>query len=346
MSGVPATIGKRRLVAANQSPASARSAVRLASIDSAAGGRRAAGLVTGVAVMTLLHCGNRPLNLNAPVVMGILNVTPDSFSDGGAFTDPRQALAHARAMVEQGAAIIDVGGESTRPGARPVTAAEEIARVVPVIERLANDLPVPVSIDTSKPETMRAAVAAGAGLINDVRALRLPGALDVAAELGVPVCLMHMRGEPDTMQQAPVYDDVVAEVTEFLAERVAACMTAGIPRARLLIDPGFGFGKTLAHNLALLARLSELARLGLPILVGLSRKSMLGELAGGAPDRRLGASLAAAVLALERGATIVRAHDVAETIQALRLFNALRALDGTGWDATSLTQQTNSRESQ
>jgi dihydropteroate synthase len=255
--------------------------------------------------------------------MGVLNVTPDSFSDGGEYLDLAAALRRAELMVEQGAAIIDVGGESTRPGAAPVGAQDEIRRVVPVIAAIAARLPVPVSVDTSKPEVMSAAVAAGAGLINDVRALQRPGALEAAADLGVPVCLMHMQGEPDTMQQGPAYGDVVAEVAAFLVARMAACMAAGIPAGRILLDPGFGFGKTLTHNLTLLARLRDIAALGPPLLVGLSRKSMLGAITGRPVTERLAGSLAAALLAVDRGAVLVRAHDVAETVDALAVAVAL-----------------------
>lgn len=280
--------------------------------------------------MTSLDCAGRLLDLSGPRVMGILNVTPDSFSDGGAFVDRSAALAHALAMVEAGADLIDVGGESTRPGAAEVSVEAELERVVPVVETLAARLSIPISIDTSKPEVMAAAVAAGASLINDVRALRLPGALETAARLRVPVCLMHMAGEPRTMQVDPSYGDVVAEVQSFLAERVEACLSAGIARTRLLVDPGFGFGKTVAHNLALLAGLPALARLGLPILVGISRKSMVGALTGRAPHERLAASLAAAVLAAERGASILRVHDVAETRDALRVLAAVRGVGSGG----------------
>ena len=276
--------------------------------------------------MTILRCGPHELDLTQPRVMGILNVTPDSFSDGGRFLDREAALRQGRALVAEGADILDIGGESTRPGAAAVSVQEELDRVIPVIEALAAELPVPVSVDTSKPEVMRAAVAAGAGLINDVAALRRPGALAAAAGLGVPVCLMHMQGEPGTMQQDPNYEDVVAEVAAFLAERIAACEAAGMPRERLLVDPGFGFGKTLAHNLALLRGLPRVAALGVPVLAGLSRKSMIGALLGGAPvEGRLHGSVAAAVLAVERGAAVVRVHDVGPTVQALRIVAAVGA---------------------
>lgn len=260
--------------------------------------------------------------------MGILNVTPDSFSDGGAFFDLEAALTHGRAMAGAGADLIDVGGESTRPGAAEVGLEEELRRVVPVVAALAPGLRVPVSVDTSRPEVMLAAVNAGASMINDVRALRRPGALATAARLGVPVCLMHMAGEPGTMQNAPAYEDVVAQVCRFLAERVDACVGAGIPRERLLVDPGFGFGKSVAHNLALLARLDRLAGLGLPILVGISRKSLLGALTGRSPGERLAASLTAAVLAAQRGAQVLRVHDVAETADALRVLEAVESASG------------------
>ena len=269
--------------------------------------------------MTELHCGARTLTLSAPVVMGVLNVTPDSFSDGGRFTGRDAALRHARQMLADGAAIIDVGGESTRPGAAPVSPQEELDRVIPVVEVLAAELDAVISLDTSTPEVMTEGARAGAGLINDVRALQRPGALAAAAASQLPVCLMHMQGQPDTMQQAPRYDDVVAEVSDFLTARVAACEAAGIPRQRLLLDPGFGFGKTLAHNLRLLRELDRLHALGLPLLVGMSRKSMIGQALGRAVDERLPGSLALAVMAVERGAQIVRVHDVRETVDALRM---------------------------
>ena len=276
----------------------------------------------------ILDCGGRPLDLARPRVMGVLNVTPDSFSDGGRWLDVEAAVAQAEAMAAAGAAIIDVGGESTRPGATPVDADEECARVLPVIERLAQRLTVPLSIDTSKPEVMRAAVAAGAGFINDVRALRAPGALEAARDCAVPVCVMHMLGEPRTMQQAPHYDDVVSEVRAFLRARADACVAAGIPRGRIVVDPGFGFGKTLAHNTQLLARLDAIVADGLPVLVGVSRKAMIGALTGQAePAGRVAGSVAAATLAADRGARLLRVHDVAETVQALALVAALLETD-------------------
>lgn len=273
--------------------------------------------------MSLLDCGGKLLDLRRPQVMGVLNVTPDSFSDGGRFFNPAAAQDRALQMVAEGAAIIDIGGESTRPGSLAVPIEEEMRRVVPLIEVLAPCISVPISIDTSKPEVMRAAAAAGAGLINDVRALREPWALQVASATGLPVCLMHMQGEPRTMQQAPEYADVVADVAVFLQERVRACTEAGIPRGRLLIDPGFGFGKTLAHNLALLRHLECLTDLGLPILAGISRKSMIGALAGRETADRLAGSLAAAVIAASKGARLIRAHDVAATRDALLVVSAV-----------------------
>lgn len=272
----------------------------------------------------ILDCAGMTLDLSRPRVMGILNVTPDSFSDGGRFVEYERALAQARQMVADGADIIDVGGESTRPGAAAVTIDDELERVVPLIETLARELDVPISVDTSKSEVMQAAVAAGAGMINDVCALRLPGALAAAAALAVPVCVMHMQGEPRTMQQAPHYDDLMAEVTAFLAERVTACEQAGIVRSRLLLDPGFGFGKTLAHNLSLLRHLPELHALGLPLLVGMSRKSMIGAVLDLPVDERLHGSVAAATLAAWLGAAIVRVHDVAPTVQALKIVSSVQ----------------------
>ncbi len=259
-----------------------------------------------------------------PLVMGIVNVTPDSFSDGGRFDRPDAAVEHAMSLVEQGADLLDIGGESTRPGAAPVSADSELARVLPVIEALAALTSTPISVDTTKPEVMRAAIAAGAGLINDVNALRADDALTSAGQLGVPVCLMHMQGEPRTMQAEPRYRDVVAEVRDFLLERVEACVQAGLPRHSLIIDPGFGFGKTLQHNLALLSGLKSLVDSKIPVLAGLSRKSMLGWITGRErADERLAASLAAALFAADQGAAIVRVHDVAETVDALKVRNAI-----------------------
>lgn len=272
-----------------------------------------------------LDCAGKRLDLSRPVVMGILNVTPDSFSDGGKWSCVESAVEQGIRMAEEGAGVIDVGGESTRPGAGPVGVEEELARVIPVIEALAPRLAVPISIDTSKPEVMRAAVAAGAGLINDVYALRYPGALEAAAASNVPICLMHMQGEPRTMQHQPSYRDVVVEVAGFLAERMARCAEAGIARGRIVADPGFGFGKSPEHNLSLLKHLPELTGLGVPLLVGLSRKSTIGLLLDHAPpDRRLNGSIAAAVLAAWMGASIVRVHDVKATVEALKIVAAVR----------------------
>ncbi len=272
----------------------------------------------------LFDCAGKSLDLSQPRVMGILNVTPDSFSDGGRFVRQDEAIEQALRMVKEGAAIIDIGGESTRPGAADVPVEEEIRRVVPVIEALKAELPVPISVDSSKPEVMRAAVAAGAGMINDVYALRLEGALETAAELKVPVCLMHMQGEPRTMQAKPYYENVVAEVAEFLHLRVSECEAAGIPRGRLILDPGFGFGKTLEHNLALLRHLNELAIDDLPLLVGISRKSMIGALLDAPVDERLYGSVAAATLAAWQGAKIIRAHDVKATVDAMNVAWAVK----------------------
>lgn len=277
-------------------------------------------------------CGDRVLDLGAPVVMGILNVTADSFSDGGRFENAANALDHARLMIGQGAAIIDVGGESTRPGARPVTLAEELDRVIPVIESLRRESSVFISVDTSKPELMRAAVAAGADIINDVRALTQPGALAAAAESRAGLCLMHMRGEPRTMQDAPRYADVVGEVSAFLAARAAACESAGVAANRIVIDPGFGFGKNASHNLQLLRELPRLAALGFPILAGLSRKSLLAQLTQRAVEDRMAGSVALAAIAVLNGARIVRAHDVGATVDAVRVAAAVakgERFDGT-----------------
>jgi len=264
------------------------------------------------------------VDLSRPVVMGVLNVTPDSFSDGGRFLDADAAVRHGVRLAEEGAAFIDVGGESTRPGAAPVGIEEELRRVIPVIERLRAATSAVISIDTSKPEVMRAAAAAGAGLINDVRALREPGALEAALASGCAVCLMHMQGEPRTMQLAPAYRDVVGEVRDFLAERVRACRVAGFAADRLVLDPGFGFGKTLEHNLSLLRGLRELSPDGLPMMVGLSRKSMVGKLTGRPEGERLQGSVVLAVLAVLEGARIVRAHDVAATVEALTVVATVR----------------------
>ena len=269
-----------------------------------------------------LSCAGRTLSLARPLVMGVLNVTPDSFSDGGRFVRLEAAIERGLAMVSEGAAFIDVGGESTRPGADPVSLEEELARVLPVVRALSSQAAV-ISIDTSKPEVMGQAAAAGAGLINDVRALRAPGALAAARDSGCAVCLMHMQGEPRTMQEAPVYGDVVAEVAQFLSARLEACRAAGIAADRLLIDPGFGFGKTFQHNLTLLRGLPQLARLGAPLLAGLSRKSLVGTLTGRAGGERLYGSLALAVWAALSGARIIRAHDVAATVDALKVVAAV-----------------------
>lgn len=274
-----------------------------------------------------LNCAGKMLDLNQPAVMGVLNVTPDSFSDGGCYLQPDAALRRAEIMAEEGAAIIDVGGESTRPGAPLVTVQEELDRVLPVVERLTRALSIPISVDTSKPEVMREAARVGAGLINDVRALQAPGALDVAAASGLPVCLMHLRGEPATMQQVPRYSDAVAEVYAFLAERVQICEAAGISRDRILVDPGFGFGKTLEHNLRLLRHLNRFTDLAAGVLVGISRKSMIGLLLNTSVTERLSGSLAAAVIALWQGAKIIRTHDVRETVQALCVCAAARAAE-------------------
>lgn len=263
------------------------------------------------------------VSLDTPRIMGIVNVTPDSFSDGGRFVDPAQAVAHGRRLVADGAHFLDVGGESTRPGAAPVSVQQELDRVVPVVEGLA-DVGVPVSVDTRHASVMRAAIAAGAAVVNDVSALEGEGALDAAAALGVPVVLMHMQGEPGTMQDAPAYADVVAEVRAYLDDRVRACVDAGIPRDRVCVDPGIGFGKTKDHNAALIAHLDAVAPDGVPVLLGVSRKSFIAQLSRDEPaDRRLAGSLAAALAGVERGARILRVHDVAETAQALAVHRAI-----------------------
>ena len=270
-----------------------------------------------------LNFSGKFLDLSQTRVMGILNVTPDSFSDGGRFNRFDDAIRQAHQMVADGAAIIDIGGESTRPGAAAVSVEDEIKRVVPVIAALAQEIDVPISIDTSKPEVMTAAVNAGAGMINDVNALQAVGTLELAASLDVPVCLMHMQGEPRTMQQDPTYEDVVEEVYRFLEQRIDACVVAGVARENIVIDPGFGFGKTLGHNLQLLKRLSRFADLGVPILVGISRKSMIGQITGCEFDERLAGSLAAATLATWLGASIIRVHDVKETVAAVAIAAAV-----------------------
>jgi len=273
-----------------------------------------------------LDCAGRIVVLDRPRVMGIVNVTPDSFSDGGEHATTGAAAAHGLQLAEEGADILDVGGESTRPGAQEVPLEEELRRVIPVIERLAKETSLPISIDTSKPEVMRAAVAAGAGMINDVYALRREGALDAAAELGVPVVLMHMLGEPRSMQDDPRYDDVVADVHRFLAERIFAAEMAGIPKKRIVVDVGFGFGKTREHNLALLAQLQRFTELGAPVLAGLSRKKTIGDLTGRSdPHARVHGSVAAHLIAAQRGARLLRVHDVVATVDALKVLAAVEA---------------------
>ena len=271
-----------------------------------------------------LQCGQHVLKLDVPRIMAIVNVTPDSFSDGGRLDNTESAVAHALKLVEQGADMLDIGGESTRPNAEPVSLQEELNRVVPVIKALSTRCSVPISIDTSKPEVMRAAVAAGAGFINDVAALRHEGAMAAAVELGVPICLMHMPGDPRTMQQSVHYEDVLVQVRQFLTERMFACEMAGISKKKLVIDPGFGFGKHLEHNLALLANLSYFRELGVPVLAGVSRKSMIGQITGRDVDARICGSAAAAMLAAQNGAGIIRVHDVAETKDVLAVLAAVQ----------------------
>lgn len=275
-----------------------------------------------------LHCANRVLDLSSPVVMGILNITPDSFSDGGVFFAHKQAqidhcLRAAEKMLADGARALDIGGESTRPHAQPISSQEEMARVLPVVEAIAVRLDVVISVDTSNPQVMREAAALGAGMINDVRALQREGALQTAAQTGLPVCLMHMQGEPENMQDHPHYDDVVTDVAAWLQQRAATCVQAGIAPQNILLDPGFGFGKTLEHNVDLLRRLDVLAQLPYPLLVGLSRKSIAGKLTGKPVEERLPASLALAQMALDRGARILRVHDVAETVDMVRVWCAI-----------------------
>lgn len=275
----------------------------------------------------ILQCGKHKLDLSEPIVMGILNVTPDSFSDGGQFYQQNtlsidRVLYQAEGMLKDGAKILDVGGESTRPGAMPVSVSEEMDRVLPVIEKL-QELGVVVSLDSSDPEVMSAAAALGIGMFNDVRALQRPGALEVAAKTGLPVCLMHMQGDsPLTMQQKAAYDSVVSEVGDFLKAQVQRCIDGGISREKILIDPGFGFGKTLRHNLQLLNRLDQLVAMGYPILSGTSRKSMIGQVTGKAVEKRLAGSLSSALIAAQKGAAIIRVHDVAETVDLLNVWQA------------------------
>lgn len=274
-----------------------------------------------------LDCNGRILRLDRPRVMGIVNVTPDSFSDGGAHFDADTAVAHGLQLAEEGADILDIGGESTRPGAQEVSIEEELRRVLPVIERLARETALPISVDTSKPEVMPAAIQAGAGMVNDVCGLRRDGALEAAAALRVPVVLMHMRGEPRSMQDAPEYDDVVGEVHRFLAERIFAAEMAGIEKKNIIADPGFGFGKTTRHNLQLLAQLRRFTELGVPVLAGLSRKRSIGELTGREePRERAAGSLAAHLIAAQNGAMLLRVHDVAVTVEALKVWNAVAAV--------------------
>ena len=270
----------------------------------------------------VFRCGAFAFDLSRPLVMGVLNVTPDSFSDGGRFADREQALSHARRMRDDGADIIDIGGESSRPGAESVAEGVELSRVLPLVEARAAE-GIPVGVDTRKPAVMQAAIAAGAAMINDIAALREPGAIEACAQGGIGVCLMHMQREPRTMQAAPAYADVVSEVRDFLLTRARVCIDAGIARERIAIDPGFGFGKTLAHNLALLRALGTLAATGYPVVAGLSRKASLGEITGRSVDERMPASLAAALSAVARGAAIVRVHDVRATVDALKVWSAV-----------------------
>ncbi|MBJ2243258.1 MULTISPECIES: dihydropteroate synthase [unclassified Pseudomonas] len=283
--------------------------------------------MTSVLSSTRLPCGSRVLDLAHTHVMGILNVTPDSFSDGGRFSQLDAALRHAAAMVAAGATIIDVGGESTRPGARAVSPVEEMERVAPIVERIHRELDVIISVDTSTPAVMRETARLGAGLINDVRSLQRDGALDAAAATGLPVCLMHMLGEPGTMQDAPHYDHLVEEVTEFLGDRIAQCAAVGIAPERIILDPGFGFAKTLQHNLSLFKHMESLHALGRPLLVGVSRKSMIGMALNRPVGERLYGGLALAALAVAKGARILRVHDVAETVDVVRMIEAVESAE-------------------
>ncbi len=274
-----------------------------------------------------MQFGNHFTGLSQPQVMGILNVTPDSFSDGGKHADVKQALEHALRMIDEGARFIDIGGESTRPGAPEVSLQEELDRTIPVIEAVAKNAQCVISIDTSKAEVMREAVKAGAGLINDVRALQEPGALIAASETGVPVCLMHMQGQPRTMQNHPTYQDVVEDVTQFLLERAEVCEKAGIAKEHILFDPGYGFGKSLEHNYALVKHLPKLMDLGYPVLVGMSRKSMIGNLLNRKVDERLAGSISLATIVAQMGAQIIRVHDVKETADAVNIVNMLNKIE-------------------
>ncbi len=272
-----------------------------------------------------LYARDSVLDLSHPHVMGILNVTPDSFSDGGKHNELIQALTHANEMINAGATIIDVGGESTRPGAADVSVEQELERVIPVVEAIAQRFEVWISVDTSKPEVIRESARVGAHIINDIRSLQEPGALAAAAETGLPVCLMHMQGEPKTMQQSPQYHNVLRDVDQFFVEHIARCEAAGIKKSQLLLDPGFGFGKNLSHNYQLLAHLADYHRFGLPLLVGMSRKSMIGQLLNVGPSQRLTGSLACAVIAAMQGAHILRVHDVKETEEAMRVVEATQS---------------------
>lgn len=274
----------------------------------------------------ILQCGRFRLTLDRPLIMGVINVTPDSFSDGGLYLSMAAAVAHARQLIAEGADLLDVGGESTRPGAAPVTLEEERRRVLPVLEALAG-AGVPLSVDTRKPELMRAAVAAGAAMVNDVNGFQAPGALAAVADSNCAICIMHKQGDPQTMQQAPQYADVVVEVYDYLQQRIAAAERAGIARDRIVVDPGFGFGKALDHNLELLRRLDAIVALQVPVLAGLSRKSMIGRLTGRDAGDRVAGSVAAALLAVQRGAAIVRVHDVAATRDALAVWHAVNKPD-------------------
>ena len=283
--------------------------------------------MTSALYPTRLPCGNRVLDLAHTHVMGILNITPDSFSDGGRFSQRDAALRHAEAMVAAGATLIDVGGESTRPGARAVSPVEELERIGPVVEALSRELDVIISVDTSTPAVIREAARLGAGLINDVRSLRREGALDAAAATGLPVCLMHMCGEPGDMQDNPQYEDLVGEVCAFLLERMEQCRAVGIPRERIILDPGFGFAKNLQHNLSLFKHMEALHALGRPLLVGVSRKSMIGQVLGRPVAERLSGGLALAAMAMIKGARILRVHDVAETVDVVRMIAAVESAE-------------------